>query len=198
MKTIIKNQGMIQHWTFETLARADKDTLELIMRKGTAPEIEKLNGLIYCGWNCGSIGKLTGEKFKKGFCQKDGINYGFNETVVQDKQGYSGSWKMKPSQVRPFQMGYFRVSYVKEESISQSYNFYEHLALFNYKVPINKWHMSFFKVIRDFIVLPNENDHGLLLGKAYLQLWGKTRIACCYFLLGHPEKIQFIPPLLKQ
>ena len=31
---------MIQHWTFETLARADKVTLEKIMREGSAPEIE--------------------------------------------------------------------------------------------------------------------------------------------------------------
>jgi hypothetical protein len=189
---------MIQHWTFETLARADKVTLEKIMREGSAPEIEKLNGFIYCGWNCNVIGKLTGEKFKKGFCQKDGVNYGFNETVVQDKTGYSGCWKMKASRTRPFQMGYFRVSHVKEESIQRSYHFYHHLVLFNYKLPVNKRHMSFFKVIRDFIVMPNERDYSLLLGKAYLQLWGKARIACCYFLLGYPEKIQFVPPLFKQ
>jgi len=136
---------MIQHWTFETLARADKVTLEKIMREGSAPEIEKLNGFIYCGWNCNVIGKLTGEKFKKGFCQKDGVNYGFNETVVQDKTGYSGCWKMKASRTRPFQMGYFRVSHVKEESIQRSYHFYHHLVLFNYKLPVNKRHMSFFK-----------------------------------------------------
>jgi hypothetical protein len=53
--------------------------------------------------------------------------------------------------------------------------------------------MSFFRLIRDFVVLPNHDDHSLMLGKAFLQLWGNKRIACCYFLLGHPEEIQFMP-----
>jgi len=180
---------MERQWTFETLALADNPSLGKIMSEGQSPDIEKLNGFIYCGWNHDAIGKLTGEKFKKGFWKRDGISYGYNETVAQDGNRYLGSWKIKPSQKKPFRMGHFKVSYVKDERLQHYYKPYAHLTLFNYNVPDNKWHMSFFKVIRDFVVLPNKNDHSLLLGKAYLQLWGKTRIACCYFILGHPEKV---------
>ena len=54
-------------WTFETLAQCDKATLENILLTGTPPDVEQLNGYIYCGWNHEPVGKLSGEKFKKGF-----------------------------------------------------------------------------------------------------------------------------------
>jgi hypothetical protein len=46
-------------------------------------------------------------------------------------------------------------------------------------------------VIRDFVVLPNPGDHGLLLGKAYLKLG--LSVFYSYFLLGHRQKIAFEP-----
>lgn len=185
---------MTQNWTFETLAQASKSSLENIFLNGTAPDIEQLNGNIYCGWNHEPIGKLTGEKFKKGFCKKEGINYGYNEPVKQDRKKYMGEWISGiANKSQPTQMGYFRVAYAKDEDILQSYMPYRHLAVFNYKVPQPKWYQGFFRVIRDFIVLPNEGDHSLLLGKAYVQLPGSIKIFCCYFLLGHPQKIQYTP-----
>ena len=42
---------MAQQWTYETLAQADRATLENILRTGTPPDIEQLNGYIYCGCN---------------------------------------------------------------------------------------------------------------------------------------------------
>ena len=56
---------MSEKWTYETLAQCDKPTLEKILLNGTPPDLEKLNGLIYCGWNHEPIGKISGEKFKK-------------------------------------------------------------------------------------------------------------------------------------
>ncbi len=176
-------------WTFKKLAAANKPTLEKLMCESSSPNIEKLNGLVYCGWNHDAIGKLTGKKFKKGFCRKEGVCYGYNETVAQDENGYYGEWKMKGRHTKPFHMGYFRVSYAKDEESE----YYSQSVLFNYNVPDNKWHLSFFRLIRDFIVLPNPGDHSLMLGKAYLQLWSNTRIACCYFILGYPENSQIIP-----
>lgn len=184
---------MTQKWTFEKLAQANKASLENIIVNGTAPDIELLNGTIYCGWNHETIGKLTGEKFKKGFYKKDGVNYGYNETVKQDRKKYTGQWEMGSNKIHPTQMGYFRVSYVKDEPIQHLYQPYNHLAVFNYKVVQPKWYQGFFRVIRDFIVLPNEADQSLLLGKAYLQFSASIRIFCCYFLLGHPQKINYKP-----
>jgi hypothetical protein len=40
------------------------------------------------------------------------------------------------------------------------------------------------RVIRDITVLPNPGDHGLVLGKAYLQL-GPLYVFYSYFVLGH-------------
>lgn len=187
---------MKQKWTFETLALADKSTLEGIMNQGQAPRPENLEGFVYCGWNHDAIGKLTGKKFKKGFCKKDGMIYGYNETVAQDHDGFSGAWKMKSSQRGPCHMGYFKVFPVIE--CQPSYHSYPNSVVFDYRISDNKWHLSFFRLIRDFVVLPNKDDHSLMLGKAYLQFGGKPRIACCYFILGRPESIRFMPTHLQQ
>ena len=49
-------------------------------------------------------------------------------------------------------------------------------------------------MIRDFVVLPNPGDHGLMLCKAYLQFGFKwANVFYCYFLLGHREEIEFEP-----
>lgn len=184
---------MAQQWTYDTLARADKPTLEKVLRTGTAPDIEQLNGWIYCGWNHEPIGKLSGEKFKKGFYKRAGGNFGYNETVIQDRQKYLGQWEVGLHRVRPNQLGYFRVSYVKDEPHHKLYEPYMHLAHFNYEVPFHKWYLGFFRVIRDFVVLPNEGDHSLMLCKAYLHFTENFNIFYCYFLLGHRQPIHYLP-----
>ena len=184
---------MAQKWTYETLAQADKSVLENILLTGTPPDVEQLNGYIYCGWNHEPVGKLSGEKFKKGFYKKDGMNYGYNETVIQDHQKYMGQWEVGLHKVRPNQLGYFRVSYVKDEPPHKLYQPYMHLAHFNYRVPFHKLQLSFFSVIRDFVVLPNEGDHSLMLCKAYLHFTENFNIFYCYFLLGHRQQIQYLP-----
>ena len=155
---------MNQQWTFETPAQAEKAMLENVLLNGSAPDIDRLNGFTYCGWNHEPIGKLTGEKFKKGFFKTNNETDGYNEKVVQDDQKFRGQWKSASAH----KMGFFRISYLKDDPMNKLYKAYSRLVLFNYKVPLNKWHFSFFKVIRDVMVLPNENDHNLLLGKAYL------------------------------
>ncbi len=43
--------------------------------------------------------------------------------------------------------------------------------------------------IRDYVGLPNEGDHSLLLGKAYLQFAPQLHIFASYFILGHPQTL---------
>ncbi len=183
-----------QVWTYETLAQADRATLENVLLTGTPPDPEQLNGYIYCGWNHEWVGKLSGEKFKKGFYQKDGRNFGYNEIVIQDNQKFRGDWNVRMRNGRPIQVGYFRVSHVKDEPPQPLYRPYTHLGHFNYNVPMNTGLNVFFRVIRDFVVLPNAGDHSLMLCKAYFQFFFPwLNMFYCYFLLGHRKKIEYLP-----
>lgn len=179
-------------WTFETLAAADRATLERVLRGGTAPDLEQLNGWIYCGWNHERIGRLSGEKFKKGFRKRDGKNFGYNEIVRQDNKGYRGEWEVKLKDGRPIQLGYFRVALVRDEKPRPLNKPYRHLGYFDYNVSLNGLRNFFFRIIRDFVVLPNPGDHSLMLCKAYLR-FGPFNIFYCYFLLGHRQQIEHEP-----
>ena len=182
-------------WTYDTLAQAKPAELEHILRTGTAPDLEELNGYIYCGWNHEWIGNLSGKKFKKGFMKKDGKNFGYNEVVIQDSNGYKGAWNQKlESNGKPPQLGYFRTSLVKDEPPAKLNSRYINLGYFDYDVQhFDTWYFSFFKVIRDFVVLPNEGDNSLLLCKAYLRVFPFLNIFYCFFQLGNREKIQYLP-----
>jgi hypothetical protein len=181
-------------WTYETLAQADKDTFEHILRTGPAPDLEELEGWIYCGWNHEWVGKLSGEKFKKGFRKLNGQRYGFNELCEQDNQSFRGEWKVRLLSGRPIQLGYFRVSMVKDEQPEPYYEPYPQLATFNYNVDIDKGLNAPFRLIRDVVVLPNPGDHSLMLCKAHIQVLDPGPwFFFCYFLLGHRLPIDFEP-----
>ena len=182
-------------WTYETLAQASSEELENILLTCKAPDLEELNGYIYCGWNHEWIGNLSGKKFKKGFMKKDGGNFGYNEIVIQDNKDYLGEWNQNiNSDGKPTQLGYFRTTYVKNEPPINIARPYPNLGFFNYDIPhMHKWYYSFFRVIRDFVVLPNEGDDSLLLCKAYLRVFPWLNIFYCYFQLGHRERIKYLP-----
>ena len=84
---------MSQKWTFETLAQCDKATLEKILLNGKPPDIEKLNGYIYCGWNHEWIGKISGEKFKKGFYKRppEAKPLTYDELVNENNNLFNGN-----------------------------------------------------------------------------------------------------------
>jgi hypothetical protein len=181
-------------WTFDTLARADRPTLERVLLDGPAPDPEQLEGFIYCGWNHEWVGRLSGEKFKKGFRKRQGKHFGYNELVRQDNQGHQGEWEVKLKDGRPVQLGYFRVSNVADEPPQPLYEPYTHLGHFNYDVEMNTGRNLPFRVIRDFVVLPNRDDHELMLCKAYLQLGLQSvNVFYCYFLLGHRQPLEHEP-----
>ena len=179
-------------WTYDTLAECSRKQLEQIMLTGTAPDPEQLEGYIYCGWNHEWVGTLSGRKFKKGFRKRDGKPFGYNEMVRQDRGGHGGEWKVRMHDGRPRQLGFFRVGLTADEPENSLNRPYRHTGHLNYHVPANTWLNVPFRVIRDFAVLPNPGDHGLILCKAYFQL-GPLRVFYCYFLLGHRQKIDFEP-----
>ena len=64
----------------------------------------------------------------------------------------------------------------------------------NYDVAKNTWLNGPFRVIRDYAVVANPGDPGLILCKAYFQLLHpRLNLFYCYFLLGKREPIAFEP-----
>lgn len=183
-------------WTYESLAKVDRNTLEKVLLESPAPDLEQLNSWIYCGWNHEWVaGLLSGEKFKKAFWKRDGKNFGYNHVVVQDNRGYLGEWKDSMHDGHPRQLGYFRCSMASEEPhLDKEFEPYVKTAHFNYDLAdLNKGLNVIFRPVRDFVVLPNPGDHSLLLCKAYFHLGPQTDVFYCYFQLGHREKIKYFP-----
>jgi hypothetical protein len=179
-------------WTFETLAEADRGKLEEVVRSGDPPDYDQLEGYVYCGWNHEWVGRLSGEKFRKGFRRKDERPLGYNEICRQDDNGFNGEWDVKLKNGRPIQVGYFRVGRIEDEPRQKLYAPYGSAGHFNYNVDLNTWRNLPFRVIRDMVVLPNPGDHDLMLAKAYFQV-SFLHLFYCYFLLGHRRPIEHEP-----
>jgi hypothetical protein len=173
-------------WTFESLAAAGSDRLEEALRAGAAPDYGRLEGHLYRGLNMGFVGRLVGEKFKKGFVRRGARPLGHNVLCRQDRKGPDGEWEPKPGRAP---VGHFRVGSVAEQPPRKPYRRYPRAGLLDYDMDLNSGRHLPFRLIRDVVVLPNADDHGLVLGKAYLDA-GLVRIFCCYFVLGHREPIE--------
>lgn len=109
---------MAEKYSFETLALADKAELENVLLSGDTPNINQLDGYSYCGWNHEPVGKLTGRKFKKSFVKKISDVYGFNQKIKQDSCDHNGQWNEILVNGLPSPMGFFKVSYVKDELVA--------------------------------------------------------------------------------
>ncbi len=176
-------------WTFETLAQADRKTLEDVLLAAHAPDPAQLAGRVYDGYNHDWLGQLPGEKFRKAFYQQEHVLYGFNQVVRQDRQRYRGAWQPRLKEGKPVQLGFYRVTFAKDEPLQKRAARYRHLAYLNYNIDLNpRWNAPM-RSIRDYVGLPNAGDHSLLLGKAYLQLTPWLTLFASYFILGHPQTL---------
>jgi len=176
-------------WTFETLAQADRKTLEDVLLAATAPDPAQLNGYVYDGYNHDGLAHLAVEKFRKAFYQQEHTLYGFNQVVLQDGQHERGEWCVRMNHGKPALEGFYRVTFAKDEPAQKRSAAYGHLAYFNYDIDLNpRWNVIM-RSIRDYVGLPNAGDHSLLLGKAYLQLTPWLTIFASYFVLGHPQTV---------
>jgi len=176
-------------WTFEMLAQADRKTLEDVLLAAHAPDPAQLNGHVYDGYNHDGLAHLAVEKFRKAFYQQEHALYGFNQVVLQDRQHYRGAWRVRMNHGKPAVQGFYRVTFVKDEPPQKYSAPYEHLLCFNYHSDLNpRWNVAM-RSIRDYVGLPNEGDHSLLLGKAYLRLAPRLTLFASYFILGHPQTL---------
>ena len=174
-------------WTFETLAQADRKTLEDVLLAAQAPDLAQLAGRVYDGYNHDRFAQLLYEKFRKAFYQHEQALYGFNQVIRQDGQHYRGVWQPRLKEGKPVRLGFYRVTLVKDEPARKHSAPYRHLACINYNIDLNpRWNVPV-RSIRDYVGLPNAGDHSLLLGKAYVQLTPWLMLSAGYFVLGHPQ-----------
>lgn len=177
-------------WTFETLARADRKILEDVLLAAHAPDLAQLTGRVYDGYNHEQLPRLLGaEKFRKAFYQQEHTLYGFNQVVRQDGQRERGAWLPRLKEGKPVQLGFYRVTFVRDEPAQKHAASYQHLACIDYHIDLNpRWNVPV-RSIRDYVGLPNAGDHSLLLGKAYLQFMPWLALFAGYFVLGHPQTL---------
>jgi hypothetical protein len=176
-------------WTFETLAQADRKTLEEVLVAATAPDPAQLAGYVYDGYNHDGLAQLVAQKFRKAFYQKEHLLHGFNQMVMQDGQRYTGEWRVRMKQGKPAVQGFYRVTFAKDEPPQKHSAPYRHLAYFNYDIDLNpRWNVPM-RSIGDYFGLPNAGDHSLMLGKAYLRIAPGLTLFASYFVLGHPQTL---------
>ena len=176
-------------WTFELLAQADRKTLENVLLAAHVPDPAQLTGRVYQGYNHDRLGQLAAKKFRKAFYQQDHLLHGFNQMVIQDGQHYTGEWRVRMKHGKPALQGFYRVTFVKDETLHVVSAPYRHLVYFNYDIDLNpRWNFVM-RGIGDYVGLPNAGDHSLLLGKAYLRIAPQLHIFASYFILGHPQTL---------
>ena len=73
-------------WTFESLAQADRATLENVLFNSSAPDPEQLAGYVYDGYNHDWLGQLPGKKFRKAFLMQVARRHALGTLSVERSQ----------------------------------------------------------------------------------------------------------------
>lgn len=199
--------------TFETLAKADKKTLEDVMKNGTMPDLESMAGWEFDGYNLTFMATILGiRKFRKGFykieeekscegcfgtktcegpwhCTIESYK-GYNVKMKQNR--FEQSWEYKNG--KPQRFGWFDIlqsySFVEDpylNAVLLSSKLYQKTVLLHYG--LDKRNTLFEgKMLRDFIVQVNKGNKDLYLGKAYNAV-GKHWIMPSYFIIKRAEKV---------
>jgi len=168
-------------YTFEQLARLSDAKLDEIFKKGKTPDIDKLLGYEFRGYNTPVMTQLLGiRKFKKGFYMKDGKPFGYNIPVEQN--GLKGEWICKPGDDNPKRFGFYSINLPGTTSISDKE---PNAALLNYGDGNNGLFEG--KLLRDFVVQVYPDNPDLYLGKAYSQLGSKLIMPMFFIIERHRE-----------
>jgi hypothetical protein len=173
-----------ERYDYVSLALAENDELERVMRMGVQPDPAQIAGWEFKGWNTLDLTSLLGiRKFKKGFYQEDpaadparGIQ-GYNVQVVTN--GLGDAWFDKIKKGNSIKHGWYDCYPV---DLNEPDNKYPNALLINYACGRNPpGDPSSF--LRDYIVKPYGDNDDLMLGKAYVALVGPLRLFVSYFIL---------------
>ncbi len=173
-----------ERYDFTSLALAGNDELERVMRCGVRPDPTRLLDWEFRGYNTFGLTDMLGfRKFKKGFYLEDPVADperavdGYNVQTVAN--GLGEEWLDRLKGGEPVRHGYFRCYPV---DLSEADNRYPNALLLSYDCDRNPA-LDPSRRLRDYLVSPYSDDHDLLLGKAYVALWGQRRVFVSFFVL---------------
>ena len=187
-------------WTYESLAATDRKTLENLLRTGTPPDPEELEGWIYCGWNHEWLPqRLSGEKFKKVVPQEGRQAVRLTtRSSARTTRGPAASGRSSCTRAGRGRSATSASATSRTSRRRSSTASIRTRASSTTRCARNTWLNLPFRVIRDYSVLANPGDPGLILCKAYFQLLHpRFNIFYCYFLLGRREPIEFEPEYVR-
>jgi len=162
--------------TLQDLARLPAGELEQVFARGTTPEVDKLVGYEFMGYNVPFFAKILGiKKFRKGFYQHGDETFGYN--IPQYQNGLSEPWRSRPVDHNPKRFGFYSVKKVSPEAKE---NKETGAIILNYDDGDNwPWEGSF---LRDYVKQADPDNDDLYLGKAYVAL-GPLRIMPSIFII---------------
>jgi len=171
--------------TFESLAKANTKTLENIMKEGTMPDIRKMTGWEFNGYNLTFMADILGiRKFRKGFYKEGDMFKGYNVKMKQNKFKYPWEYKNE----KPERFGWFDIMSVSVFALKENRKvLYPNALILHYGLD-KRNNLFEGKMLRDFLVQVNENDKDLYLGKAHNAI-GKKLVMPSYFILKRAEEI---------
>jgi len=174
---------------YEDLARLSRREHDAIFAGGTPPQLDKLTGWDFSGWNCSLLPRLGGfQKFVKGFYRgpehPPGECAGFNTPVIQN--GIDGEWLGLPADDEPRRFGFYRVRIAAE---AETCGGPAGAVLLDYGAHPANPRLDVSRLLRDVLVKV-EGDPDLLLGKAHLAI-GRWKFVG-YFLLERRRRHHFL------
>jgi hypothetical protein len=167
------------------LALASRAERRQAFEEGTRPEVSKLVGWEFRGWNTGWIAPLLRiRKFGKALFTAAGDAYGCNTPAEQN--GLDEEWVAKPSEEAPKRFAFYAVDPTVDRR-------HPNAILLDYGRGRNGF-FELARLLRDYVVRVSPESEDLLLGKAYLAI-GPLRIPVTYFVLERRRPLPDQPRL---
>ena len=166
--------------TLQDLAKMSTKELEEVFKNGTLPDVEKLVGYEFMGYNVPFVAKLLGiKKFQKGFYRHGKEIWGYN--IPQYQNSIDEPWRCKPVDHNPHRFGFFSVKNVADTQESIEAN----SLILDYGDGKNMpWEGS---MLRDFVKQVDPDNDDLYLGKAYMA-FGSLRVMPNIFIIQRLRK----------
>jgi len=171
---------------YVSLCLADAASLETVMRAGVLPDLEKLSGWEFRGYNTPDLMSVLGiRKFKKGFFRDArtpaGHLGGYNVKTRQSPLG--APWVDVTRGADSFKFGWYDVRPV---DLAEPHNKYPNAVLIDYDVDRNPA-LDPTRLLRDYLSQVYADNPDLYLGKAYLAL-GPMPVYVSWFVLERSNR----------
>ncbi|NIR45393.1 MAG: GMC family oxidoreductase [Gemmatimonadetes bacterium] len=173
--------------TFESLSTLEKNELDRIMERSSAPTIPDVLGWEFRGWNLNPATKILGtRKFKKGFFLDVTTDqaWGYNVPCVQNE--FDEPWVAKPSDDDPRRYFFFGVVPGSRAEKPR----YRNSLIVDYNMWDEYFFANIFRFTVDYLVYPDPENRDLMLGKSYMEI-GPIRFFLGYFVMERYNESEY-------